>query len=64
MRLNKHIPKCILKKIIKEKTINKTKTVVDDTKRFSIAERFINNADSANNNDLLRFKVVQFSFTW
>ena len=34
-RLNEHIPKCILK-FIKEKTNNKTKAVVNDTKRSLI----------------------------
>ena len=43
---------------IKEKTKNKTKALVNATKRSSIAEHLINNADCANDYDLSRFKVI------
>ena len=55
--MNEVIPKCILK-YLKEKTNNKTKAVVNATKRSSIAEHLINNTDCVNNCDLSRFKVI------
>ena len=56
-RVNEHIPKCVLN-FIKEKTNNKTKTVINATNRSSIAEHLINNFDCANNYDLPTFKVI------
>ena len=56
-RVNEHIPKCILK-FIDEKTKNKTKTVVNASKRSSIAEHLINNTNCANNYDSSRFKII------
>ena len=55
--MNEVIPKCILK-YLKEKTNNKTKAVVNATKRSSISEHLINNTDCVNNCDLSRFKVI------
>ena len=45
-------------KFIKEKTNNKTKAVINATKRSSIAEHLINNVNCAKNYDLSRFKVI------
>ena len=56
-RVNEHIPKCVLN-FIKEKTNNKTKAVLNATKRSSIAEHLINNVNCAKNYDLSRFKVI------
>ena len=58
MGLNKHILKCILKFIV-EKTKNKTKAVVNTTKRSLIAKHLINNTDCANNYDLSRLKIIE-----
>ena len=58
MRVNEHIPKCVLK-FLKEKTNKKTKAVINATQRFSIAKHLINNVDCANNYDLSRFKVTK-----
>ena len=56
-RVNEHIPKCVLN-FIKKKTNNKTKAVINVTKRSSIAEHLINNVNCAKNYDLPRFKVI------
>ena len=56
-RLNEHVPKRILKFLDKKIKI-KTKTVVNATKKSSIAEHFMNNTNCANNYDSSRFKIL------
>ena len=57
IRLNEHIPKCILK-FIDEKTKIKMKVVVNAIKRWSIAEHLVKNTNCANNYDSSRFKIL------
>ena len=45
-------------KFIDEKTKIKTKTVINATKRSSIAEHLVNNTNCASNYDSSRFKIL------
>ena len=55
--MNEHIPKYVLK-LLKGTINNKTKGVIKVKKRPSTTEHLINNVDCTNNNNFLRFKLI------
>ena len=59
-RIKEYLPTCVVKFIEKEPKIM-TRATENATKRFSVAEHFVNNKEFAKNYDLSRFKILHQS---